>query len=379
MRRFWILPLFFSAFMLFFAGRAAAVELPEEYRDFYESIPDDVAVMLPNGIFSADAGEVSESLTNALSPKSLLNLVRELLIGSMPGAFSLFCILVCLMILSVLANNLAETFGGSGTKDALVYASSICASVIVSAMQFPRITAAGAFFQRICVMMNSMIPVMTALYIAGGNTAAAAVSASSMLIQINLIELCATSLVVPSVCACMALTLADSFRTGAGSLSGIVGSIKHTLTFIFGLCGTLLMASLAGQKIIAAASDNAGARAVKFLAGNMIPVVGSTVGDTLRTLAASVRLLRSTVGVAGILTLALLLLPFLIELLLTRLALNSAASFGEMLGCKNLVKLSREIASLYGYVIAAAAMASVLCVLSLTLFAVGSTAIGGLG
>lgn len=379
MRRFWILPLFFSVFVCLFSGRAAAVELPEEYRDFYESIPDDVAEMLPNGIFSADAGEVSESLTNALSAKSLLDLARELLIGSMPGAFSLFCILVCLMILSVLANNLAETFGGSGTKDALVYASSLCASVIVSAMQFPRITAAGAFFQRICVMMNSMIPVMTALYIAGGNTAAAAVSASSMLIQINLIELCATSLVVPSVCACMALTLADSFRTGSGSLSGIVGSIKHTLTFIFGLCGTLLMASLAGQKIIAAASDNAGARAVKFLAGNMIPVVGSTVGDTLRTLAASVRLLRSTVGVAGILTLALLLLPFLIELLLTRLALNSAASFGEMLGCKNLVKLSREIASLYGYVIAAAAMASVLCVLSLTLFAVGSTAIGGLG
>jgi hypothetical protein len=177
----------------------------------------------------------------------------------------------------------------------------------------------------------------------------------------------------------MALTLADSFRTGEGSLSGIVGSIKHTLTFIFGLCGTLLMASLASQHVIAAAGDNAGARAVKFLAGNMIPVVGSTVGDTLRTLAASVKLLRSTVGIAGILTLALLLLPFLIELLLTRLALNSAAAFGEMMGCKNLVKLSREIASLYGYLIAAAAMASVLCVLSLTLFAVGSTAIGGLG
>ena len=139
------------------------------------------------------------------------------------------------------------------------------------------------------------------------------------------------------------------------------------------------MASLAGQNIIAAAGDNAGARAVKFLAGNMIPVVGSTVGDTFRTLAASVRLLRSTVGVAGVLTLALLLLPFLIELLLTRLALNSAASFGEMLGCRAPAKLCREIASLYGYVIAAAAMASVLCVLSLTLFAVGSTAIGGLG
>ncbi|MBO5700946.1 MAG: hypothetical protein J6S71_00750 [Clostridia bacterium] len=379
MRKYLLLPFFLAVIMLFFTGQASAVGLPEEYRDFYESLPEDVSEMLPNGIFSDDAGEVAESLTDALSPKSILGLVRNLLVGSMPSAFSLFCMLVCLMILAVLMNALAETITGAGMKNAVTFASSLCSSVIVAAMQFPRITAAGGFFQRICIMMNSMIPVMTALYIAGGNTAAAAVSASSLLIQLNLIELCATALVLPAVCACMALTLADSFRTGEGSLSGIVGSIKQTLVFVFGLCGTLLMASLASQHVIAAAGDNAGARAVKFLAGNMIPVVGSTVGDTLRTLAASVKLLRSTVGIAGILTLALLLLPFLIELLLTRLALNSAAAFGEMLGCKNLVKLSREIASLYGFVIAAAAMASVLCVLSLTLFAVGSTAIGGLG
>lgn len=379
MRKILLLPLFFSVMTLFFTGSAEAVGLPEEYRNFCESIPDDVYEMLPEGIFSDDASEVADSLTEALSPKTLLGFVRETLVGSFPNAFSLFGILVGLMILSVLMNALADSFSGAGMKNAITYVSSLCSSVVVASMQFPRITAAGGFFQRICIMMNSIIPVMTALYIAGGNTASAAVSASSLLIQINLIELCATAMILPAVCACMALILADSLRSGEGSLLGIVGSIKHTLTFVFGLCGTLLMASLAAQNVIAAAGDNVGARAVKFIAGNMIPVVGSTVGDALRTLAASIRLLRSTVGVAGILTLALLLLPFIIELLLTRLALNSAAAFGEMLGCKNIVKLVREIASLYGYVIAAAVMASVLCVLSLTLFAVGSTAIGGLG
>ena len=106
-------------------------------------------------------------------------------------------------------------------------------------------------------------------------------------------------------------------------------------------------------------------------------MVGSTVGESLRTLATSVKL-RSTVGVAGIVTVALLLLPFIIGLFLTRFALSSAAAVGEMIGCKSIVKLYRELASLYGYIIAAAAMASLLCVLSLTLFALGSTAIGGL-
>ena len=366
-----------TAFLsLLFCLNASA--LPEEYSDFADAIPDDVAELLPDGFFSDDATEISNALGESLSPGSLLGVVFDLLSGGMGDAFKLFALLTGLAVLSSLLNSFADTVSGGNLKAAVSYGTAVCTATAAVSLQLPRIIAAGEFFKRICIVMNSMIPVMTALYLSGGNTAGAAVASSSLLIQINLIELCATAVVLPAVCACMALTLADTLRTGEGSLSGIVGSIKHTLAFIFGLCSTLLMASLSAQNILAAAGDNAGARAVKFVAGNMIPVVGSTVGESLRTLATSVKLLRSTVGVAGIVTVALLLLPFIIGLFLTRFALSSAAAVGEMIGCKSIVKLYRELASLYGYIIAAAAMASLLCVLSLTLFALGSTAIGGL-
>ncbi len=357
---------------------AGSVGLPEEYGDFADAIPEDVAEMLPDGFFADELSEISGSVNEAVSPGYILGVVRELLNGGVSDAFSLFCLLTGLAVLTSLLNIFADSVSGGSLKSAVTYGSAVCTATAAVSLQLPRIVAAGNFFQRICIVMNSMIPVMAALYLSGGNTAGAAVASSSLLLQINLIELCATAVVIPAVCACMALTLADTLFVGEGSLSGMVGSIKHTITFIFGLCGTLLMASLSAQNILAAAGDNAGARAVKFVAGNMIPVVGSTVGETLRTLAASVKLLRSTVGVAGMIAVALLLLPFLIELFLTRLALNCAAAIGEILGCKSIVKLYRELASLYGYIIAAAAMASLLCVLSLTLFAVGSTAIGGL-
>lgn len=355
-----------------------ASALPEEYRDFADAIPDDVAELLPDGFFSDDATEISNALGESLSPGYILGVVFDLLSGGMGDAFKLFALLTGLAVLSSLLNSFADTVSGGNLKAAVSYGTAVCTATAAVSLQLPRIIAAGEFFKRICIVMNSMIPVMTALYLSGGNTAGAAVASSSLLIQINLIELCATAVALPAVCACMALTLADTLRTGEGSLSGIVGSIKHTLAFIFGLCSTLLMASLSAQNILAAAGDNAGARAVKFVAGNMIPVVGSTVGESLRTLATSVKLLRSTVGVAGIVTVALLLLPFIIGLFLTRFALSSAAAVGEIIGCKSIVKLYRELASLYGYIIAAAAMASLLCVLSLTLFALGSTAIGGL-
>jgi len=118
------------------------------------------------------------------------------------------------------------------------------------------------------------------------------------------------------------------------------------------------------------------ARTVKFVAGNMIPVVGSTVGETMKTLAASVKVLRGTVGMAGVCVIALLLLPVITELMLTRLALGAAASIGELMGRRGEARLCREVASLYGYVIAAASLASALCFIALTLFAITSSAIG---
>lgn len=356
---------------------SAEETLPEEYFDFSTSIPEDVASMLPEGFFSGNISEISDSLFDVTSPKYILSAIFDLLSGGLGGAFSLFALLVGMLALASLISSFTEGLISGELKGAVSYAISICISGAVVGLQVGKIGAVSDFFQRLVVLMNSLIPIMGALYLSGGNTLGAALASSSLLVQINLIELGVSSLVIPAVSACLALTLADSIVSGESRLSGISASIKRTLAFVFGLCSTLLMATLSAQNILASASDSAGTRAVKFLAGNMIPVVGSTVGDTLRTLAASVKLMRSTVGVAGIVALALLILPTVIELFLTRFAFNTAAAVGELLGCKSAVRLYREIASLYGYIIAAAVLSSLLCVFALTLFAIGQVAIGG--
>ena len=368
---------FFVTLFIFILPISAEETLPEEYFDFSASLPEDVASELPEGFFSGNISELSDSLFDVTSPTYIISVIFDTLSGGLGGAFSLFALLVAMLALASLLSAFTEGLISGELKNAVNYAISICISGAVVGLQVGRIGAVSEFFKRLIILMNSLIPIMGALYLSGGNTMGAALASSSLLVQINLIELAVSSIVIPAVSACLALTLADSLVPGESRLSGISGSIKRTLAFVFGLCSTLLMATLSAQSILASASDSAGARAVKFLAGNMIPVVGSTVGDTLRTLAASVKLMRSTVGVAGIVALALLLLPTIIELFLTRFVFNTAAAVGELLGCKSSVRLYREIASLYGYIIAAAALSSLLCVFALTLFAIGGVAIGG--
>lgn len=350
-------------------------DIPEGYGDLEDALPEDVRNMLPADFFSQEIDKASDAVGKTASPAFWLRSLWNFLCGGIESTLGTFAILVAMLALGAILSSFSEGSVSKSLKGVIALASSICFSATIVGIQLPVLKAAADYFERVCAAMNSLIPVMVALYLSGGNAGGAALADSSLLLQINLIEIGATFIVMPAVSACMALTLADSLKSGESfGFAGMVGFIKRSIAFVLGLCSTLLMASLSAQNILSAAADGMSVRAVKFVAGNMIPVVGNTVGETLRTLAASVRVLRGTVGIAGICVIALLMLPFIAKMLLMRFAFGAAASVGELMGRRSEVKLCREISSLYGYIIAAAAMAAVLCIISLTLFAITSSA-----
>ncbi|MCQ2353676.1 MAG: stage III sporulation protein AE [Clostridia bacterium] len=381
-RRFFAASLSIMLFLtLFCVGTAAEKNegtMPDGYLDFIASVPEDVAELLPEGFFSDDLDDVGQAVEQMSTPGKILEFLLNLLSGGMGSALSLFAALTSLTALSALIKSAGEGIISGDLSDTVSFAASLAVTVTAAGLQYGRISALSVFFSSLRTVMASLLPLMGFLYLSGGNAAAAAVNNSSVILWIDLLDILVSSWLMPAFCICTALAVSESFCSGEmPGLSAVSSLIKRSAVFVLGLCGTLLAAALGTQSVLAAAGDGVSARTVKFFAGNMIPVVGSTVGDTLRTVAASTKLLRSTVGVAGIVVIAILLLPTLVSLLLTRLAFSSSAAVGELLGCKKEVKFLNEMASLYGYVIAAAAICSVLFVFALTVFSVTSSAVGG--
>ena len=220
---------FLAALLIYILPVSAEETLPEEYFDFSSSLPEDVASQLPEGFFSGDISELSDSLFDVTSPKYIIGVIFDTLSGGLGGAFSLFALLVAMLALASLLSAFTEGLIAGELKGAVNYAISICISGAVVGLQVGRIGAVSEFFKRLIILMNSLIPIMGALYLSGGNTMGAALASSSLLVQINLIELAVSSIVIPAVSACLALTLADSLVSGESRLSGISGSIKRTL------------------------------------------------------------------------------------------------------------------------------------------------------
>ena len=85
--------------------------------------------------------------------------------------------------------------------------------------------------------------------------------------------------------------------------------------------------------------------------------------------------LRGVCGACGVLLIALLLLPTLIQLLLYRMVFQMVGAVAGMLRCEGEARLLGEMAGLYGYLAAVAAICVVTFVVALAILMSGSTAV----
>jgi stage III sporulation protein AE len=230
------------------------------------------------------------------------------------------------------------------------------------------------FYDRLTTLTGGMIPVMGALYALGGNMGRAAVNAELLMVFLALCQYISTT-VTPPVCAvCMSFSLVDALGVKL-TLAPLGDRIKKWYASLLGLVMFLLSLALSTRSVLAGRGDTLGMRGVKYAVGNMIPMVGGAVAGTLSTVAAGVTALRGICGVSGIILVALLLLPTLVELLLTRALLNLSATVASMLSCDGEAKLLSEMASLHGYLAAAASICAVVFMIALTLLIHSGTAL----
>ena len=355
-------------------GGLEAVTLPAEYADLESCIPPDLADLLPEGLCSENTAEALDAAETLTDWQYLLHTLLSALGLRLADAVSLLCTLMGLILLSAILGKLRESIGGgSGEIFGLCLRLALYTAIVLQTAGMVEVVQ--TFFSQLSVLMGGMIPVMGILYALGGNLGQAAVNGEIMLVLLAVCEYVSAT-VTPPVCAvCMAFSLMDAFGLRM-TLAPLCDQIKRWYASVLGLVTFLLSLALSVQSVLTSRADSLGMKGLKYAVGNMIPMVGGAVAGTLGTVAAGVSLLRGVCGVSGIILIALLLLPTLVQLLLLRAALNLAATVASLLSCDAESRLLSEMASLHGYLAAAAAICGTTFILGLTLMVQSTVAMG---
>lgn len=349
---------------------AAGIE--QEYRDFVGSIPDDVADLLPQDVLPDVDGETDfDRVAGAVADMSafsyLMDAVGQVLSVEWGTAWRTFARVLGLLLLSAVAGALQKAFRSEALSRAVSLGISCAMFATVLTTLYAQLEKVSQFLTGLNTLINSLLPLMAALHVMGGNVAVAAAQNSALLLFLSVVENICNRTVIPMTGICLALTL-TAVLSPSISLKGLTGFIKSTYAKTLGFVMLLLGFVMSTQTALRAASDSLTARAAKFLVGNMIPVLGGAVGDSLRTVAAGVSFLKSTVGIGAMIVLFLMVLPVLVSLLLTRLSFRLCVTAAELLGCDTEAKILNELIGIYGMLIAVVAMCTVLLIYALTLF-----------
>ena len=343
-----------------FTFSASAWEPKEAEKGFFDALPPLVKEELGEEYPAADAFGIDYYITY----------LTELFLGERDGLLSMLFTVVLLVFLS------AVTAGLSGkSKDAVGFLISAVTASILYGISADLFSEVEVFLHDTAVFGEGLLPVMTALYAAGGNTAAAVSSGGSIALFLSLLAILGERLLFPLIRVIFIFSLVGEVGVGV-DLSGFSETLRKTYTSAVGLFGALFSFVLAAQGLLSSSAASLSARGVRFLVGQMIPIVGGTVSGAYGTLASGISYLRSAIGGTAVIAILLISLPILLRILLMRLCLSLARSAARLVSADRAGRVFSDFLGIYDMLFATVALVLVAFILLSVAFAKCAAAIG---
>lgn len=163
----------------------------------------------------------------------------------------------------------------------------------------------------ISLFSGTLQPVLATVLAAGGNTATATALQVATMVVFDIVIRLINVLLVPAACAYLAVVAVDA-ATGNGMLHGIADGIKGLTSGALKLILTVFTAYLTIAGGVSGSVDRMALKTAKFAVSGAVPVVGGVISDATETVLSGAALLRSSIGVFGMLCVtAICLIPFL--------------------------------------------------------------------
>ncbi len=142
---------------------------------------------------------------------------------------------------------------------------------------------------------------------------------------------------------------------------------RNLAIVILGLLVTIFLGVISIQGVTVAVADGVGLKTAKFLTGNLLPLVGGTVADSLELAAGCSVLIKNAIGAFGAIAVILLCLYPALKILVVSFIYRIAAVFVQPLGQERLADSLQEIGKTVMVIFATVVIVGLMFFFSLTI------------
>ena len=231
----------------------------------------------------------------------------------------------------------------------------------------------GQTVDAVTVFLTAFTPVYAVIMAASGRVAGAVSYQTTLLGASGLLTWLIRLVVFPILTMSLALGCTGTVTDGF-CLDRISNSLHKAVLWVLGLVSTVFSGLLSIQQFVTAAGDSVGVRVARFSLSGFVPVVGNLLSEAYTTVMGCAGLLRTVVGVFGLVAVVLIVAPPLISCVCWNVALHLAGGAAALFGLSPIERLCTVAAGAVRVMIALLAVFALLMVITT---AVMSATMGG--
>ena len=245
------------------------------------------------------AGEASEE-----SGTGLLYKILSLFLDSLKSGMSE----MAKIMLAVLIFGIILRFIPEGTASEAAFYATYAVLFAMALFVFEKAATVGAeVIDEMNFFVKAAVPVMCSLAVPGGKFLSSAQTAG-IIAGICVVTETAARVLLPLTSMMAALSAANNLSNDM-TLKGLERLIKRVIMWCIGITMTVFVSLLKIRGLTGSSLDNVAGKTVRFAVGNMVPVVGGIISDSLENIISYSRAIQTGCGAVGIIALIYMIIP----------------------------------------------------------------------
>lgn len=241
----------------------------------------------------------------------------------------------------------------------------LCIALCVASPVWKTVSAAVEAVRGSSGFMLCFVPVFAGIVAASGGTVSAVSMSALLLGAAEVVSAVAAFAILPLMGSYLAMSLCTSVSPLSDN-NDIAEGIRRIAFWILSFITTVFIGILGIQTAVNSAADTLALKAGKFIIGTAIPIGGAALSEAASTVTASLSLLRSSVGIYGIVALAAILLPIVVEMLIWRLVLFFCSTVSSQFSATSVTKLLKAVDMMLSLLVGVVLLTGAMFIISLT-------------
>ena len=180
----------------------------------------------------------------------------------------------------------------------------------------------------------AFIPDFCSIVVASGGITTGFSTNTTLLILAQGLSFISSNVFMPIVNCYLALGVTSSLRYEL-NLDKLLSSVKKIITTCISFVSGVFVSVLSVKTAVAGRADMLGLRSIRFAINSVVPVIGSSISEGLLSIQAYSSLIKSSVGIVGVMAVVLVFLPSIIEVVLWRISLTLCVIVSDVFGDKS--------------------------------------------